>query len=61
MKSREGRVRYAVIGAGHIAQTTVLPAFQHAQENSELVAIVTSKPEKRAALARQYGLRHAGP
>ncbi|RKH64149.1 Gfo/Idh/MocA family protein [Corallococcus llansteffanensis] len=54
------RVRYAVVGAGNLAQVAILPAFQHAQENSELVAIISSDKEKRAALQRQYGVEHVG-
>jgi len=54
------QVRYAVIGAGNIAQVAVLPSFAHAKENSELVAIVSSDAEKREALKDMYGLRHAG-
>src|SRR5256885_4671955 len=60
MRTEEGRVRYAVIGAGHIAQAAVLPAFAHARENSELVALVSSNPEKRAELAKKYDLEHTG-
>jgi predicted dehydrogenase len=55
------KVRYAVVGAGNIARTAVLPSFVHAHENSELVAIVSSDREKRAALARTYHLTHTGP
>ena len=47
------KVRYAVIGLGHIAQTAVLPAFAHA-ENSELVALVTRNPDKDRQLSRRY-------
>jgi len=47
------RVRYAVIGLGHIAQRAVLPAFAHA-ENSELVALVTGSPDKDGQLSRRY-------
>ncbi|MGN6717672.1 MAG: Gfo/Idh/MocA family protein [Candidatus Binatia bacterium] len=47
------RVRYAVIGLGHIAQTAVLPAFAHA-ENSELAALVTGSPDKERQLSRRY-------
>ena len=47
------RVRYAVIGLGHIAQRAVLPAFAHA-ENSELVALVTGSPDKNRQLSRRY-------
>ena len=48
------KVRYAVIGAGNIAQVAVLPAFEHAAENSELVAIVSGDADKRAELARRF-------
>jgi predicted dehydrogenase len=48
-------VRYAVIGAGHIAQTAVLPAFRNA-ENAELVAIVSGDATKRQALRERYGV-----
>ncbi|WP_394832240.1 Gfo/Idh/MocA family oxidoreductase [Pendulispora rubella] len=54
------KIRYAVAGAGNIAQAAVLPAFEHAQENSELVAIVSSDPEKREKLAAQYRVHHVG-
>jgi predicted dehydrogenase len=53
-------IRYAVVGAGHVAQTAVLPAFEHARENSELVAIISSNDDKRAELARAYGISHTG-
>lgn len=48
------RVRYAVVGLGHIDQVAVLPAFRHAGENSELVALVSDDPEKLEKLGRQY-------
>jgi len=48
--SRNGRsgrkIRYAVVGLGHLTQVAVLPAFRQAQ-NSELVAIVSGDAEKR--------------
>ena len=47
------KVRYAVIGLGHIAQRAVLPAFAHA-ENSKLVALVTGNPDKNRQLNRRY-------
>src|ERR1041384_8739623 len=52
-KSRR-QVGYAVIGAGHIAQAAVLPAFRHAK-NSKLVALVSSDAEKRRKLSKMYG------
>jgi predicted dehydrogenase len=54
------RVRYAVIGAGNIAQVAVLPAFEHAAENSQLVALISSDAEKREALGKRYALEHTG-
>jgi predicted dehydrogenase len=54
------KIRYAVVGAGNIAQVAVLPAFEHARENSELVAIVSGDPEKRAELTKRYDIAHSG-
>ncbi len=48
------KIRYAVVGLGYISQIAVLPAFHHAQENSELVALVSSDPEKLKKLSRKY-------
>lgn len=46
MKSSARRkVRYAVVGLGHLAQVAVLPGFAHAK-NSELVALVSGDPKK---------------
>jgi predicted dehydrogenase len=50
------KIRYAVVGLGHIAQTAVLPAFEHA-ENSELAVLVTSNPEKDRELTERYGVK----
>lgn len=50
------KIRYAVVGLGHIAQTAVLPAFKHA-ENSELAALVTGNPEKDRELRERYGVK----
>lgn len=55
MNTAARRVRYAVVGLGHIAQSAVLPAFAHAAANSELAAVVSSDPAKRQAIAAQYG------
>ncbi|HEV3263313.1 MAG TPA: Gfo/Idh/MocA family oxidoreductase [Gemmataceae bacterium] len=49
-------VRYAVVGLGWIAQEAVLPAFAHARENSELVALVSGDPDKRQQLGGKYGV-----
>lgn len=54
MPSEQGKIRYAVVGLGWFAQAAVLPAFKHARENSQLVALVSGDAEKRAQLARKY-------
>jgi predicted dehydrogenase len=51
---RPGKVRYAVIGLGHIAQIAVLPAFRHARRNSELAALVSDDPKKLEELSTRY-------
>jgi predicted dehydrogenase len=48
------RVRYAVVGLGHIAQVAILPGFAHARQNSELTALVTGDPHKARHLSRKY-------
>lgn len=57
--TEHGVVRWAVVGAGRIAQDAVLPAFRNAR-HAELVAIVSGDDAKRDALARQYGVRAVG-
>lgn len=52
---RQGKkVRYALVGLGHIAQAAVLPAFAHAKRNSELKALVTDDPTKAKRLSKKY-------
>jgi predicted dehydrogenase len=59
MNSRNNqKIRYAVVGLGHIAQVAVLPAFKHAQ-NSELAALVSDDREKLRTLAKRYDVDHA--
>jgi glucose-fructose oxidoreductase len=53
---RSRKVRYAVVGLGHIAQVAVLPAFQHARRNCELAALVSDDAAKLRALGRKYGV-----
>lgn len=52
------KVRYAVIGLGHIAQIAVLPAFKHAVKNSELVALISEDQEKLDILGKKYGVKN---
>jgi glucose-fructose oxidoreductase len=56
MKNPKNKVRYAVVGLGHIAQVAVLPAFKHAKRNSTLVSIVTDDRTKRREIAKKYRL-----
>ncbi|HXF10783.1 MAG TPA: Gfo/Idh/MocA family oxidoreductase, partial [Desulfuromonadaceae bacterium] len=55
---RSGKIRYAVVGLGHIAQFAVLPAFKNAQKNSSLVALVSDDEVKLNSMAREYGVKH---
>jgi predicted dehydrogenase len=61
MATNSKKIRYAVVGAGNIAQVAVLPAFTHAKNNSELVAIISGDAEKRTELSRKYDLQLTGP
>jgi predicted dehydrogenase len=56
MSKNTGKVRYAVVGLGHIAQVAVLPAFAHARKNSMLTTIVSDDPAKRKDIAKKYKL-----
>ena len=58
-KNGRGKVGYAVVGLGYIAQIAVLPAFAHAKRNSRLVALVSGDPRKPQALAKRYGVRES--
>jgi glucose-fructose oxidoreductase len=52
-----GKVRYAVVGLGRIAQAAILPAFEHC-DNAELVALVSGDDQKLADLGQRYGVTH---
>src|SRR4026208_217933 len=54
MKNPKNKVRYAVVGLGHIAQVAVLPAFRHARRNSRVSALVSGDPTKLRELSRKY-------
>jgi predicted dehydrogenase len=58
MATKNGRVRYAVVGLGYISQVAILPAFAHARPNSILTALVSGDPKKLKSLSRKYGTRH---
>jgi len=54
MKRSLERVRYAVVGLGHIAQAAVIPAFAHAKKAATLTALVSGDDRKRDELGRRY-------
>jgi predicted dehydrogenase len=55
-QAEKRKIRYGVVGLGHIAQVAVLPAFAHA-ENCELAALVSDDPEKLEKLGRRYKVK----
>lgn len=55
------KIRYAVVGLGYVSQVAILPAFEHVQENSELVALVSGDPGKLKALAKKYKVPRTYP
>lgn len=55
------RARFALIGAGNIAQAAVLPAFARAADACSLAAIISGDPQKRAELAHHYAVEWSGP
>lgn len=58
MKKSSAKIRYGIIGLGHIAQTAMLPAFQHASSNSKLTALISDDPVKLKKLAAKHGIEH---
>ena len=56
-KSSNGKIRYAVVGLGHIAQVAVLPGFKNAK-NSLLTGLVSSSAEKLRKLAKRYDVEN---
>ncbi len=58
-RSHGRKVRYAVVGLGYISQIAMLPAFEHAKANSELVAFVSDDDVKIDELKRRYGVKNA--
>ena len=52
------RIRFGVVGLGHIAQVAVLPAFRHARKTTELAALFSTDPAKLSKLGRRYEVEH---
>ena len=50
-------LRFALIGAGHIAQSAVIPAFAAVPRHARLVAILSDDPLKRSRLGTRKGLQ----
>ena len=51
------KVRYAVVGAGWIAQEDFMPGVEHTG-NSVMTALVTGDAEKAKELAKKYDIEH---
>lgn len=58
--SRKRKIRYAVIGQGYISQIAVLPAFENARKNSELVALISDDSVKLKKLSHTYQVARTG-
>lgn len=56
MPNTRRKIRYAVVGLGHLTQVAVLPAFATAS-NSELMALVSGDPKKQYKMARMYNAK----
>lgn len=57
-RNSTGKVRYAVVGLGYIAQKAVLPSFRNASRNSKLTAIVSDDPIKLQEVGDKYRVPH---
>ncbi len=52
---KTAKIRYAIIGLGHLSQVAILPAFGHARR-SELAALVSGDSAKGRVLSKKYGV-----
>ena len=57
-RKARSKIRYAVVGLGHIAQTAVLPAFKNASKNSVLAALVSEDETKLRELSQRHEVSH---
>jgi predicted dehydrogenase len=53
----EGKVRYAIVGLGDIAQEDMMPGVEHSG-NSEITALVTADATKANELSEKYDVLH---
>ncbi len=51
------KIRYAVVGLGHISQAALIPGFKNAR-NSEMTALVSGDKAKLKDLGKRYGITH---
>src|SRR5699024_1432363 len=51
------KIRYAVVGVGHIAQAAAIPSFRNT-DNCEVVALVSGDDAKLREVGDQYGIEH---
>ena len=58
-RQKQKKIRYAVVGLGHLAQVAVLPAFARTR-NSELAALITGDPAKQKQVSRKYKIKTVG-
>jgi len=54
-RHKRSKIRFGIVGLGHIAQTAVLPAFAHAK-GCELAAIISQDQAKLNELAEKYAV-----
>jgi predicted dehydrogenase len=52
---KTAKIRYAIVGLGHLSQVAILPAFRHARR-SELAALVSGDSSKGRVLSKKYGV-----
>lgn len=56
MPSKDGKIRYGVVGGGSISQGAFMPGVGQT-DNSVMTALVTGDPVKAEKLAARYGLK----
>lgn len=52
--TEQSKIRFAVVGLGHFAQSAILPAFREAKDRARLAALVTGDPIKAKELGEEY-------
>jgi glucose-fructose oxidoreductase len=52
------KIRYGIVGLGWISQSALMPGFENAAKNSEMVALFSDDLEKLKKLGRRYGVQH---